>query len=411
VIGVLVILALLILTGLTYANHNYTTQNPGGNDFLSRWVGTRLFLTRGLSPYSEQVTRQIHEMAYGRVAQATEDQMLFAYPFHAALVIAPFALVEEYAMARALWMTAAEVLLILIAASGIYLSRWRLPPWLLALVLLFAVFWYHGLRPVINGNPSVFVTLFICLALMAIRSEQDPLAGFLLALATIKPQMVALLIPLILLWATSHRRWSLVGSFLGSLILLIAAFSLFIPDWILQNLRQVLSYPRYTLPSTPGAILMAWLPGVGRQLGWGISALMAAVILWEWRLVLGQDFRWLFWTSCLTLVITNLIGIQTATENYVAMFPALVLIFSIWEERWRLGRWLVLASMLLLLLGLWYLFLNTLQTGDQPIQSPVMFFPLPLLLLAGLYWVRWWAINPPRVFLDQLREASSREQI
>ncbi len=411
VLGLIFAIGLLVLAGLTYANYSYTTQNPGGNDFLSRWVGTRLFLTRGLSPYSPPVTRQIQETAYGRLARTGEDQMLFAYPFYTTLVVAPFALVGEYALARALWMTAAEMMLILIAISGISLCRWRLPAWLLAIVLLFAVLWYHGLRPVINGNPSVFVALFICLSLMAIRSEQDALAGFLLAMTTIKPQMMILFLLLIMLWSISHRRWGILGSFFGSLLLLVAGFSLFVPDWILQNIRQILSYPQYTLPGTPGAILMGWLPGVGKQLGWGITILMAIILLLEWRKVMGMEFRWLLWASCLTLVVTNLIGIQTATENYVGMFPALVLVFTLWEERWsHAGRWLVLASILGLFAGLWYLFIATLQVGDQPIQNPVMFFPLPVLLLGGLYWIRWWVISPPRVFLDQYRDASMWEQ-
>ena len=407
-IGGLFILAVLVLAALTYVNYGFTGQNPGGNDFLSRWVGTRLFLTRALSPYSEQVTEQIHEMAYGRDARAGEDQMLFAYPFYTTLVIAPFALVGDYAMARALWMTALEVCLVLIATSGLALCRWRLPAWLLGLLLLFALLWYHGLRPVINGNPSIVVTLFIVLALWSIRSGHDPLAGFFLAMATIKPQMVVLLIPLLLMWSISHRRWGIVVSFLGSLALLIATFTLFVPDWILQNIRQILSYPRYTLPSTPGAILSVWMAGVGKQLGWGITIVLSIVMLWEWLHVMGKDFRWLLWTSGLTLVITNVIGIPTATENYIAMFPALILVFSIWDERWQgVGRGLVVAIMLILLAGLWYLFVSTIQPGDQPIQNPVLFFPLPLLLLCSLYWVRWWAIRPPRVMADLLRDVTA----
>jgi hypothetical protein len=371
-------------------------------------VGTRLFLTRGLSPYSEQVTRAIHQMAYGRAAQPGEDQMLFAYPFYTALVIGPFALVEDYALARAIWMTALETALVLIVFASIALARWRMPAWLVALLLIFALLWYYGLRPVINGNPSVMVALFLALALIAIRSNHDPLAGFLLALATIKPQMVILIIPLVIVWAASHRRWPLIWSFVGSLILISLTFGLFFPDWIIQNIRQVLSYPTYTLPSTPGEILTVWLPGVGKQTGWGITLLLSLVLLWEWWSVRGKDFQWFLWTVCLTLVVTNMIGIKTATENYPAMFPALILIFASWEARWRrAGRWLVLVSITLLFFDFWTLFLTTLQAGDQPTQNPVMFFPYPSFLLLCLYWVRWWAIRPPRLFLEHFRETGA----
>jgi hypothetical protein len=238
------------------------------------------------------------------------------------------------------------------------------------------------------------------------------LAGFLLALATIKPQMVALLIPLVLIWAISNRRWGLIASFLGSLALLIATFSLFISDWIIQNLRQILSYPTYTLASTPGAILAQWVPGVNKQLGWAITGGIFIILIWEWRYALGKDFRWFFWTACLTITLTNMSGIQTATENYVAMSTGLMLVFATWEERWsRAGRWLVITSMVILFFGLWVLFLKTLQTGDQPIQHPIMFFPLPVFLLLILYWVRWWAISPQRLFLDSFRASHAREML
>jgi len=397
---------ILILVGLTYFNHRFTAQNPGGNDFLSRWVGTRLFFTRGWNPYSDRVTQEIQELAYGRPAAPDEDQMLFVYPLYTILVIAPYAFFGEYALARALWMTSLQAMLVALVFMGFSLSRWRPPRWLLVMVLLFALLWYHGLRPVINGNPSVVVAVLITTAFLLIRSEQDAAAGFLLALSTIKPQMVILLILFILLWAGSVKRWTLVWSFLGSLILMIVGASLLIPGWLVQNITQVLSYPQYTLPGTPGAIFAHWLPGIGNQLGWLFTVLSASALIVEWRAALRKDFSWFYWTACLTLTLTNLIGIRTATENYVAMFPSLLLVLAVWDERWnRIGRWLVMTSLIILFVGLWVVFLNTVQTGDQPLQDPVIFFPLPIFLWISLYWVRWWAIHPPRVILDEFRRS------
>jgi hypothetical protein len=401
------LLAVLVgaaLAGLTFANYRLAEQNPGGNDFLSRWVGTRLFLTRGISPYSEEASLAIQEMAYGRAAESGEDQMLFVYPLYTVAVIAPFALTGDYALARALWMTALEAATFLVALCGISLMRWKPPRWMLILILVFALLWYHGLRPIINGNPAVLVALFVVLAFLALRADLDALAGFLLAFSTIKPQMTLLLILLILIWAGNQRRWTVAGSFAGTLILLSAAGSLLIPDWILQNIRQVLSYPQYTLAGTPGEIFSAWLPGVGRQLGWVLSAMMALTLLWEWRMVIGKDIRWLTWTGYLTLCITNLIGIRTATENFVILLPGLVLVFGIWDLRWKqAGRMMAAASMLILSAGLWVLFLRTIISAEQPTQNPVMFFPYPATLFLGLYWIRWWALRPPRLYVDELR--------
>jgi hypothetical protein len=48
-----------------------------------------------------------------------------------------------------------------------------------------------------------------------------------------------------------------------------------------------------------------------------------------------------------------------------------------------------------LMFGLWGLFLATVERSYQPIQSPVMFFPLPGIVVILLYWMRWWATHYP----------------
>ena len=406
----LMILIVLVLAGLTWVNYSYALHNPGGNDFIPRWLGTRLFIMEGLSPYSEATSQAIQEMVFGRSAHAGEDRSLFVYPFYSLYIFAPFALVADFNMARALWMTVLEVSLILLAVAGLALSRWRIQPVLLVALLVLSVLWYHGVRSVINGNAAILCSLFIAGAFLAIRAGQDGVAGFLLALATIKPQIVILLDIFIILWAISHRRWPLVWSFLGSLALLAATTSLLIPDWIWQNLRQVASYPNYTLPGTPGAIFALWMPGVGSRLGWALTILLAGVLIFEWRLAWAKGFEWFLWTACLTLTITNLIGIRTATDNFLALLPAMILVLATWDQDWGLfGRGLVILSLIGMFFGLWWLFLSTIyELNGQVTQGPVMFFPVPVFTLVGLYWIRWWYLRPPRPLLDQFRRPPGR---
>jgi len=85
----LVLLVVFALVFLTWANYHYSVQNPGGSDFLPRWVGTRMLLMEGKSPYSEETTREIHQRFYGRPARSDEDQVLFVYPLYSIFVFAP----------------------------------------------------------------------------------------------------------------------------------------------------------------------------------------------------------------------------------------------------------------------------------------------------------------------------------
>ena len=406
---ILFVLALLVaaaaLVGLTWVNYRYAVQNPGGSDFLPRWVGTRLFLMEGQSPYSEQTTAEIHRLFYGRPARPNEDQVLFAYPLYAIFVFGPFAMFEEFNLARAIWMTTLEVSVLLLVAAGLSLARWRPKALMLAGLLVFALLWYYGLRALINANAGLLIALMVAGVLLLIRAEQDGLAGALLALATFKPQVVLPLFILVLLWAGSRRRWVLVWSSLGSVVLLSALMALLMPDWIWQNLVQIAAYPEYTLPTTPGEIFTYWMPGVGKQIGWALTVLSVGTMVWEGRAALGKDYRWFLWAAYLFLALTPLTGLQAATENYMVMLPALLLIFTAWDSEWGpLGRVLIVASCLVLFFGLWGLFLATLERGEQPVQGPIMFFPLPLFVVGGLYWIRWWVLRPEQPLLDRWRK-------
>ena len=395
----LLILLLLALTGaLGWMNYRFAQQNPGGNDFLTRWVGTRAFLMENLSPYSDETAARIQQMAYGRLARPGEDEMRMVYPLYSTLIFAPFALIGEYALARAVWMTALEIALLALAWLSLRITRWRPAPWVLAVYLLFTLTWYHAVRAIINGNVVVWIALFLTGTLLALRSRQDEVAGILLALATIKPQLALLPALFVLWWAVAQRRWRVILWLPGTLLFLVLAGMLFIPDWPLQNLREVLRYTGYTPPTTLQAALRQWLPGVGRQLGWMISGGLTLLLLFEWTLARRQPFRWFVWTYSLTLVASQWIGITTDPGNFIILFLPLTLVFAEFESRYgRSARWWSLLSMLALLAGLWFLFLNTLNSANgQPQQNTVMFLPLPLYLFWGLYWVRWWAIRPFR---------------
>ncbi|MBN1146691.1 MAG: DUF2029 domain-containing protein [Anaerolineales bacterium] len=399
----IILLGIVSLVLLTLMNYRYAVQNPGGSDFVIRWVSARQYLMEGWSPYSDETTRAIQMMFYGRLARPDEDQVLFMYPMYSMIVFAPYAIISDYSVARALWMTTLEVGVLLLTAAGLSLARWSPKSWLLALLFIFTILWYYSIRTIINGNVGLLVGLFLAGAFLAIRSEQDGLAGFLLVLSSVKPPLVVLVIPFVLLWALSHRRWPLIWSTLGSFVLIVSCSIFLLPDWLWSNLQQIFAYP--DIPGTPRAIFTEWFPGVGNQAGLFLSIVLAGILIWEWRAALNKDFNWFYWAACLTLAITNLIGIRTATENYLVMLPALILVFAAWDQSWGvLGRVLVVVTMLVMFFGLWWLFLATIEQGDQPIQSTVMFLPLPFFLLFGLYWVRWWVLRSKRPLLEQLRQ-------
>lgn len=388
---------------MTIGNYRYASLNPGGNDFLVHWMGTRSYITEGISPYSDEVALRIQNMAYGRPAQAGEHELRVAYPLYSIVFFLPFALIKDFTLARAVWMTVLEIALVVLCFLSLRLTRWRPTPLILMFLLLFSLFWYHGLRALILGNAVILVTLMIVGALLAMRVEADELAGVLLGFATIKPQVVVVLLVYITFWAIFRKRWKLIVWLFGTVFLLSAAAALLMPDWILQNLREVIRYPGYNPPGTPASVFSIYMPGVGRRIGQGVSVFLMIVLLIEWWLSLRGDFRAFLWAACLTLVASQWIGIQTDSGNFIVLYPAVILVLALWDERWRRSASLLtIGSLVLLFAGIWLVFIRTLERSYQPIQSPLLFFPLPLLLFIGLYMVRWWAVKPQKTWMTTL---------
>jgi len=391
------VVVMLAFVVLTWANYRFSEANPGGADFLVHYVGARSFIFKGQSPYSEETTYEIQAMVYGREAQSDEHELRVVYPFYSTFLFVPFSMVGNYILARALWMTVLEIAILAIGILLIRLVEWRIRFWLIPFYLVFAIFWYHGLRALINGNAVIMVTLFIISAFIAIQKDQDALAGLLLAFGTIKPHLMVLLLLFIFIWSFSNRRWTLIGWTFGWVFFLVFVGILFLPDWLIQNIWEILRFPDYNPALSLGAAFEKWWPGIGTQLKWGLTALFIILLLYEWSRTWGKGYNQFMWTACLTLAVSQWVGIATDPGNFIILFFPMVLIFSIIKERWGVaGDWIVLGIMILLLVGLWMLFLFTVTYGLQPQQSDVMFVPLPFFVLVGLYWTRWWAIRPVR---------------
>lgn len=392
------------LVGLTWANYSYAVQNEGINDFAPRWVGARNFLLEGTSPYSDETTSAIQQLVYGQAAAEQDDQALFLYPLYSIYLIAPFALISDYFIARAVWMTVLEIAVIALMLVSLSLSHWKVPAWMMGILLLFSLFWMYGFQAILAGNISILIALFIALSFLAIRAGNDGLAGFLLALAAIKPQVIVLLVIFVLIWGASQNRWQIFWGFVSSTAFFVVTALLFISDWIWQFLRQLVAFADYAAPILPGSILKEALPGVGSQLGWAFTIVMATALIVEWRAARGREFNWFYWAALLTLAATTMIGIPASSGNFIVLYPALILVLSAWAQQWGAsGRWLIAVSMLSLFFGLWWFNLRQVAPMELSHQSQSLYFLLPLFLFITLYWVRWWVLRPARPLMEQFR--------
>lgn len=398
---VVVLIALIIMAGVTWINYQFVLDNPGGGAFLPGWAGAKAWRELDISPYNPLAARIAHEIAYGGPAPPWKDQYLFVSPFYAVLVFGPFTGVEDFVLARAYWMTALEVSLVALAVFSLMITRWNPPKVLLGAFILFVLGGYHSLIPVVDGNVGVLVALLVVLGLFFVQNKQDGLAGIVLALATIKPQMVFLLILFVLLWAYSMRRLSILSGFGAAMLVLVWWSNANQGGWILENLTQIAAFEVYGGPLWAGELFELWRGDSGRLMGLYFTIALGLLLLREWILAWGKDVRWFLWTAGFTLVVTNLIGLQPATANYSVMMPVLAMIFSIWQQRWKQGsQWMIWVSLVGLGGGLWGL--HYWLNAPYRIEHISLYLAFPLFLLVMMYWVRYWAIDSRQLPIQQL---------
>ncbi len=386
-------LAVDLVGGLVWANLNFTQRFSGGQDFIGVWKGAQNFLMQGVTPYGELTTLNVETLVYGHEAHAGQAPMRVNEPFHIVLLFIPLGAVQDLTLARAIWMVLLEIALAGLVWVAVSLSQWQPKAIPLILLLLFGLLWAPGLSSLLRGDVIIVQTLLIFGALRALDSGIDELAGAFLFLALFQVEATGLLVLLLFFWTTLQRRWRVWGGFLMLLVVFLGIGLVLLPAWPLQYLRAVMIDWLGSTSPTSYQLFESWFPGLGLRFAQMLTIGGVLLLLVEWVAAREKDVRSLFWTLALTAVVTPLLGLPYQSNWLVLSVPAIVLVLSIMSERWGgFGRWLAL----LLLVGL---FISFLSLGAHPAIF-LLAFPLGMIVL--LYWVRWWAVRRPRLWVDTL---------
>jgi len=345
----LVLAAALCAAGVwTYANrvlipHQISDaaaqDRPRGNlsDLYPRWLGARELLLRGRDPYSPEVTREIQQGYYGRPLDPARpgdprDQQGFAYPVYVALYLAPtihlpFEIVRKGFFWVLLGLTLATIPL------WLRVLRWSAPWWVEASLIVLTL----GSVPVMQGlklqQMTLFVVALLAVAMTFFASDRPIAAGVALALSTIKPQLVWLLLLWLTIWTLAdwRRRYRWAVSFLFTMAILCAASEWYLPHWIPRFVQAVRQYRGY---NDAVSILDRLLPA-----HWGAIPRVLAVaatlhIGWRNRRF-AEDTPAFAATVCLGLAVTVLVIPTYALYNQVMLLPALLMLARDRQLLWR----------------------------------------------------------------------------
>jgi hypothetical protein len=305
------------------------------SDLYPRWYGARELLLHHRDPYGDEVNRELQIAYYGKELDPSRpeerrDQQRFAYPLYFVFFVAPMVGMEFHTVRIVFWWVLA-VCAVVNVLLWLRFLRVRLSP--LALVALFALVLTS--IPVIQNlsilQPFLLPACFIAGAAAVVVSRRLFLAGALLAVATVKPQICLLPMAWFALWVCSDwkRRRSLLLGFTITLAALVLASEWLLPGWLIRYPSILMAYAEYTRATS---FLGTLLPS---PLYWLVTILVLATVAdFCWR-VRRQPPDSAAFAIALSLVLTLTVLIVPAVVqpfNHILLLPAVLLAIRHWQE-------------------------------------------------------------------------------
>jgi hypothetical protein len=345
-VGLAILLAILIAAPLRHVlvMERWTA---GMSDLMAPWTGSRVALSGG-DPYALSTTQQIQRHFYGHVLApgSPQDKQGFAYPFYTVFLLAPLAWLPWKTAVFAFVACAIPAITLAVLAwlRVLGLSLTARMQWLCVVCVLVSWPFAVALR---QQQLTLVAFLLATGACLLLAEGREALAGVLLGLTVLKPQLSLVLLFWLLLRAGLQRRFRLPAACLATIAILLAASFWCRPSWLTEWLAEMADYRRYT----HARLMLAYYFGeaVGAML-LAVVALLSLAALWRLRHSAegSPEFR-LSIGLALALTVAVCPGTVASVYNQILLLPGcLLLIFP--EHRFqggiasKIARWALVCS-------------------------------------------------------------------
>jgi len=323
-----------------------------GNDFYPVWLAAQRWLRDGQNPYSDAMTREIQHGLYGRTLDDRrptdpKDQRMLAHPAFTLLLFWPATLLP-FAVVRAVLLVVLTAMTFATVVLWTRVLAWNLPPAWIAVIALLTLSSYQALEGLFAVQLGLLVGFLLAASIRAVQKRRFALAGVLMAIATIKPQVCALAILYLLLWSAhdwrthdwrTRRRFSI--GFFSTFAVLTGASLALLPNWIFSWVHTLVAYHRYMFPTLVGHILTTLLgpPIVGPATSVITAAAIffAVALAWRNRAVSADSFQFQLAVSVLLAITTIAFLPGQGVYDHLILLPGILLLVRYRNQLRRLG--------------------------------------------------------------------------
>jgi len=310
-----------------------------GHDFYPVWLTSHDCVPVGCDPYSPEMTRKIQRGLFGRTLDSRfpsdppTDYRTFTYPAFTDLLLWPAA---QFPFPAVRVVVALLLAGLTIASVFSWMQALSLRPAAssLAAIVLLVLCSYPVLEGLYADQLGLLVGFLLAASLLALQRGWPLLAGTIMALTAIKPQMTVLAAVYLLVW--SWHNWRERGRFciglFSAILVLIGAAMLVWPHWVQSWARVLLGYHRYAKPPLVGEMFPVG-PTLGGTASLGAIALLLTLVLaWRKRSVANGSIE--FWVTLSFLMCITAVTLLPSQgfQDQVILLPGIFLVSYRWKE-------------------------------------------------------------------------------
>lgn len=390
------------LAAAAFASMFVMQRIPFEDHFVLNWAAGRAWLLEGINPYDEaEILQRAEEAIVGSDFLAIlPAETVQLNPFLNMVFYLPFSLIP-YQISRMLWVMTLTIGVLLIGYLSLLIANWKITATSKIIILLAGLLWIPGIATIITGQLSPIVILLLLISLYLFLQGQDNAAGFILALTSGSFYITGLVIILFITYAIIKRRWSLITAYGAGLAFLIIVSLLLIPTWPRDWLIIVVeNYENLNLVQTPLMTLASLLPGIEDFLSILLHIIFGTFYIFLLIRLRSKSERIFVWNALAVLVVVSLLNIRGSAAHLFLLLPAILLVFRFLTERLGLfGRIITWIFIVLLVTIPWYASLPVeMITVSSSLSTMVIW--LPILVIIGMNWIRWWAVKIPKLPFD-----------
>lgn len=391
-----IILISLIIPALFLLNKLFLVRFADSNNFLINSALSNLLFIKGISPYSKDIAAILENYFSTRGANVLTEEVIFQLPVYQLILYLPFSFIRELDWSLSLWLTANQCIYLLCLVNCIKIFGWEPNKKFLLIIVGGGLLVFFGVSNFLAANTSIFQFYFFILGLSFAFSDKHILAGLMLGLATIDP--FNFFIPLIIVigFLINRKQFEPIVWFIISIVLLSLAGIIFDSGWILKFFRNIFLEGSFFPFIDYNHALLNWIPRLSSVgLVTFIPIMLMSWLFLEFSRLPKQSSKHLYWMLSLAACINPFIIMRETNYSSILFILPIIFLVYLWENHSTglinkviygiLGMIAVLLPLAALLFPVSFQSISNFHSINL-INS--------LIILAMLYWIRWWVVIP-----------------